>query len=59
MFYACEEGHISMVEYLVGLGANIYKVNSCGETPLFIAFKNGHTKIVNYLYEIGTYCQIK
>jgi len=48
-----------MVEYLVGLGANIYKVNSCGETPLFIAFKNGHTKIVNYLYEIGTYCQIK
>ena len=46
---ACQNGHIEVVKYLHGLGAEIHDQDSHGITCLWNAASNGHSDIVQYL----------
>jgi len=46
LYFACEEGHIEVVKYLVKQGANINKRNNDGITPLSIACQERHIEVV-------------
>jgi len=49
LFWSCQEGHISIVKYLVEHGANVNEESISGNTPLSYACQNGHINIVKYL----------
>lgn len=53
LMYACECGHISIVKYLVGCGANAEVQVPIGyyRTPLMCVCYHGHFEIVKYLVE--------
>ena len=42
LFNACLDGHITIVKYLVELGADINKQSNDGHSPLYNAFQNEH-----------------
>src|SRR5581483_5095738 len=46
----CEKGHLSTVQYLVSLGADIHADNNWA---LRAASENGHRSIVEYLVSLG------
>jgi len=50
---ACSKGRIDIVEYLLSLDADINAIDSEGQTPLYIAAKYGHSKLVRFLLERG------
>ncbi|XP_076108739.1 uncharacterized protein LOC143076758 [Mytilus galloprovincialis] len=47
--FACQNGHVKVVEMLINNKADIYKCVDDGASPLFIACHNGHTKVVQIL----------
>jgi ankyrin repeat protein len=47
---ASEHGHLDMVKYLVGLGADVH-VND--DEPIRVASEHGHVEVVEYLVELG------
>jgi len=53
LYNACQKGHITIVRYLVNLGANIHKEYNKGETLLFSACEGGNEALVKYLVELG------
>ncbi len=58
LHFACQKGHLDIVENLVKARANVDEVfEDFGGNPLFIACKNGHEKIVDsllkYKYQIN------
>ena len=50
---ASQEGHVSIVRYLIQKGANIHGVTSTGDSALTYACANGHTIIVDILLGCG------
>jgi ankyrin repeat protein len=50
---ACSKGRIDIVEYLLSLDVNINGIDSDGQSPLYIAAKYGHSKLVKFLLERG------
>ena len=52
LIYAAERGHINVVKYSIGQGANINAEKS-GDTALSTAEDNGHTEVVSILREAG------
>lgn len=54
LMYACSNGRLKIVEYLINHGADIeLKDNQNGETALFIAVRFEHVNIVKYLLSHG------
>lgn len=55
LMYACENGHLEAVQYLVENGAtiNIWGGFESHDVPLLLASYNGHLEIVKYLLEKG------
>ena len=53
LHYAAENGHLSVVEYLVNQKADINAASNGFKsgTPLHYAAKNGHLSIVEYLVD--------
>ena len=52
MHIACQSGHFDSVEALLASPSiNINALNNNGETPLDLAQKNNHTKIIILLIE--------
>jgi len=49
LHFAAENGHLSIVEYLVNQKADIDAKTSFNETPLHSAVRNGHLSVVEYL----------
>ena len=50
LLMACEQGHISVVQSLVSLGADItYRETVNGRSPIQLAAQFGHHEIVGYL----------
>ena len=49
MISAVRNGHLNVVKYLIEHGADFYKRNNDGNTPLYLADKRGHSNIVEYL----------
>ena len=50
---ACQNGHLSIVQYLISKKVNIESKDSLDGTPLHIACQNGHLPIVQYLIKKG------
>jgi len=46
---AAENGHLSVVEYLINQKADIIVKGDFDRTPLHFAAKNGHLRVVEYL----------
>ena len=55
---AAQEGHLSIVQYLVQQGADKNKATPEGVTPLFVAIHQDRTAVVNYLREQGAIWRI-
>lgn len=53
LFFACQEGHISIVKVLVENGADINIPERNGVSPLFIAAQEGKTDVVSFLLSKG------
>lgn len=54
LMYACTNGYLKIIEYLVDNGADIeIKDNQNDETVLFFAVRNNHVDIVKYLLSLG------
>ena len=51
MLVACEQGHLSVCEWLneMGAAADITKDDNNGWTPMYVACKNGHLSICKWL----------
>jgi hypothetical protein len=49
VFLACQKGDLGSLQLLIIHGADISIMNNYGESPLTIAFKRGHTQIIEYL----------
>ena len=49
LYYACKNGHLPILDYLVGKGFSPYGKDDNGNTLLHIASLNGHLPIVKYL----------
>ena len=50
LYIACQNGHTSIVEALLGRDADVNKATTdTGATPLYMACYNGHTSIVEAL----------
>src|SRR5581483_10862008 len=50
LIWNCEKGHLSTVQYLVSVGANIHAYNNYS---VRWASRNGHLSIVQYLVSVG------
>ena len=52
---AAEKGHEAIVRALVGAGADIHKARVWvdGVTPLYLATRNGHAAVAQFLREAG------
>jgi ankyrin repeat protein len=48
---ASEEGLYEIVQLRVQNGVDIHVSHTCNMTPLYLASKQGHSKIVEYLSE--------
>ena len=53
LHFACEKGHLPLVQYLLEKGANIEAKNKFEETPLHIACQYGQLPVVQYFIEKG------
>ena len=53
LHYSAQNGHLSVVKYLVSHGANINGKNIDGWTPLHYSAHNGHLCVVEYLVDSG------
>ena len=53
LFWACENGNLDLVKYLVHLGADINNENNFGVTHLFNACYSGNLNLVKHLVEHG------
>ena len=54
-----EDNSIQVVQYLIGLGADLNKSNGLGSSPLFLALLKGNIKIIRLLVSSGAnVCQI-
>lgn len=53
LFFAAQNGHSEMVEFLCANGVQIDQTVKTGHTPLWIAAGHGHIGIVKFLYEKG------
>ena len=51
LHYACEEGHLTIVEYLISKGANINAKDENGDYVIHYASKEGLLPIVQNLIE--------
>ena len=49
LHHAANNGHLSVVEYLVNQKADINAKNKYEETPLHYAAEKGHLRVVEYL----------
>lgn len=49
LHWACWDGHLNIVEMLVGKGSKINSINKCEDTPLHCASQNNHLDVVFYL----------
>lgn len=49
LFYACRDGNLDIVRYLIGKGANINSSNHEGRTPLMHAAESNNLDIVKHL----------
>jgi ankyrin repeat protein len=49
LFVAAQNGHLSVVKYLIYKGADLNAKTAAGWTPLFVAAHNGHLSVVEYL----------
>lgn len=49
LHYACEYGHINIVELLLRCGADINAINNQNNTSLLVAITNGNLEITKYL----------
>ena len=60
LHYACENGHLPVVEYLLSKGAKIEeRAGNQGKTPLHFACENGHLPIVECLISKGANVEAK
>ena len=50
---ACNQGYLSIVQYLIEKGANIEAKDKYQQTPLHIACQNNNLPVVQYLIEKG------
>lgn len=50
--WACTEGCLEVIRFLVAKGANINAVDLSGCTPLLIASQYGHADVVAYLVKM-------
>lgn len=50
---ASQEGHVSIVHYLIQKGASIHGTTNTGDSALTYACANGHKVIVEILLECG------
>ena len=55
---AAAQGHLGTVKALVGEGHEIDEEDDDGKTPLYLAFKNGHGRIVNFLMKSGASTEV-
>ncbi len=53
LIYAAQGGHLKVVAYLVGMGADLNARNSANETSLIYAVYFGHADVVAYLLDHG------
>ena len=47
--YASRHAHLTIVKFLVGIGANVNATNDVGDTALMIAIARDHLEIVKLL----------
>ncbi|XP_054710914.1 ankyrin repeat domain-containing protein 17-like [Uloborus diversus] len=48
---AAQEGHLELVRYLIGSGANVNATTATGDTALTYACENGHTDVADLLLQ--------
>ena len=53
LHWASWDGKLNLVELLIQRGAKLNSLNSCNDTPLHCAVKNGHYEVVNYLIKFN------
>lgn len=51
LYVACQNGHLHLVQYLIGEGSNPHLLNQSNETILDVAARWNHLKVVLYLLE--------
>jgi len=51
--YACENGHVDVVELLVDKGADHEHLSEGGRTPLMKACRGGHVDVIKFLLQKG------
>ena len=49
LHYASFNGHLEVVNVLVGAGAEVNKTNNNGDTPLHLASRSGHLEVIKAL----------
>ncbi|MFW9976711.1 MAG: ankyrin repeat domain-containing protein [Candidatus Thorarchaeota archaeon] len=50
---ACDNGHLDIVEFLMGIDSDITVMNGTDMTPLHMAVRSGHTDIVKYICDMN------
>lgn len=53
LHWAADRGHVSIIQYLVSLGANVNLVDDCGNSPLHISAMAGQKEAVRLLLDAG------
>lgn len=53
LHFAAAYNHFDLLQWLLENKANINCKDKCGRTPLILAVRNGHTKIVSQLLKRG------
>lgn len=53
LFLACQEGHLTLVRYLLQAGAEIDSSLNCGATPIYVAAERGWVSVVRFLVQNG------
>ncbi|KAG5662590.1 hypothetical protein KAF25_005008 [Fusarium avenaceum] len=51
--WACEHGHLGIVDALISRGVSVRETNRRGNTSLMLASKNGHAEIARRLIDLG------